>query len=285
MLIGGGIAVFFRKKHYRFHKLRFIYHKNRLYIARGTRSHYNTYMNIFFLIIFANVIISLVSLLGLVTIFSKKLQSKNMVEISVSFAAGVLLSSAFFNILVEALKDRSAHEVFLYTIIGMVFSFFLERFFLWFHHHHEDTHNIHPSALLVIIGDAIHNFIDGLAIAATFIAAPALGITTTLAIAAHEIPQEIADFSILRHSGLSAKRAIQFNFISALTAVIGGIIGFYFFNTFHEVLPLALGFTAGIFIYIASADLIPALHENHSNHKPFIPVLCFLLGILLIYFI
>lgn len=206
-----------------------------------------------------------------------------MVEISVSFAAGVLLSSAFFNILVEALEDRDAHEVLLYTIIGMVVSFLLERFFLWYHHHHEDTHDIHPSALLIIIGDAIHNFIDGFAIAATFIAAPALGITTTLAIAAHEIPQEIADFSILRHSGLSVKRAIQFNFMTALTAVLGGIIGYYFFNTFHDALPLALGFTAGIFIYVASADLIPSLHEKYSNHKSFIPVISFILGITLIY--
>ncbi len=242
-------------------------------------------MNIFFSIVLANVLISLVSLLGLITIFSKKLQSKNMIEISVSFAAGVLLSSAFFSILVEALEERDAHEVLLYTIIGMVISFLLERFFLWFHHHHEDTHDIHPSAVLVIFGDAIHNFIDGFAIAATFIAAPALGVTTTLAIAAHEIPQEIADFSILKHSGLSTKRAIQFNFISALTAVVGGIIGFYFFNVFHNALPLALGFTAGIFIYVASADLIPSLHEKYSNHKSLVPVISFILGIALIYLI
>lgn len=241
-------------------------------------------MNIFFSIILSNTIISLISLLGLITIFSKKFQSKSMIEISVSFAAGVLLSSAFFNILVEALEERDPHEVLFFTIIGMVLSFLLERFFLWFHHHHEDTHDIHPSAFLVIIGDGIHNFIDGFAIAATFIASPALGLTTTLAIAAHEIPQEIADYSILRHSGLSAKRAIQFNFISALTSVAGGIVGFYFFNIFQDTLPLALGFTAGIFIYVASADLIPSLHEKYSHHKSLIPVISFILGIALIYF-
>lgn len=242
-------------------------------------------MNTFLWILLANVIISFISLFGLITIFSKKLQSKKTVEIIVSFAAGVLLSSAFFSILVEALEEQDPHQVLLYTVLGMVLSFLMERFLLWHHHHHDDTHNIHPQAVLIIIGDAIHNFIDGLAIAATFIAAPALGITTTIAIAAHEIPQEIADFSILRHSGLSAKQAIKFNFFSALTAIIGGIVGFYFFSSFAETLPLALGFTAGIFIYVASADLIPALHDNHDKHKPLIPVLSFLLGIFLIYFI
>ncbi len=242
-------------------------------------------MNIFFTILFANLIISFVSLLGLFTLVSKKLQSKKLVEISVSFAAGILLSSAFFSILAEALEEQDAHVVLIYTLIGMILSFLMERFFLFYHHHHEDTHDIHPSAMLVIVGDTIHNFIDGFAIAATFIVAPALGITTTLAIAAHEIPQEIADYSILRHAGLSARRAIQFNFISALTAVIGGIVGFYFFNTFHDVLPLALGFTAGIFIYVASADLIPSLHEKYSNHKSIVPVISFIAGIVIIYLI
>lgn len=240
-------------------------------------------MNIFFSILFSNIIISLISLVGLFTVFSKKLQSKDTVEIIVSFAAGVLLSSAFFSILVEALEQEEAHTVLLYTMVGMVLAFFMERFLLWHHHHHEDTQNIHPRAVLIIIGDAIHNFIDGLSIAATFIAAPTIGITTTLAIAAHEIPQEVADYSILRHSGLTAKQALKFNFFSALTSIIGGIVGFYFFGTFEHALPLALGFTAGIFIYVASADLIPALHDSHSTHKPIIPVLSFLIGIVMIY--
>lgn len=205
-----------------------------------------------------------------------------MVGIFVSFAAGTLLSSAFINILQEALVEGDVYSVLLMTLSGMILSFFLERFFVWHHHHHDDMHNIHPSAILVIVGDAIHNFIDGLAIAATFLASPAIGVATTFAIAAHEIPQEIADFSVLRHSGLGTKKALIYNFYSALTAVFGGIIGYYLVNQFNYMLPLALGFTAGIFIYVASADLIPSLHEDYREGGVLRQVIPFLIGVILI---
>lgn len=233
-------------------------------------------------IIIANSLISLASLSGVVTLASKQLKSKGMTGIFVSFAAGTLLASAFINVLHEALEQGEAYNVLLMTLVGMILSFFLERFFVWHHHHHEDMHNIHPSAYLVIIGDSVHNFIDGLAIAATFIASPAIGWATTLAIAAHEIPQEIADFSILRHSGLSTKKALRLNFFSALTAILGGVIGFYFLNNFTGILPYALGITAGIFIYVASADLIPSLHEEYKSGGVLKQVVPFLIGILLI---
>ncbi|HRN70897.1 MAG TPA: ZIP family metal transporter, partial [Candidatus Woesebacteria bacterium] len=113
-------------------------------------------------------------------------------------------------------------------------------------------------------------------------ASPAIGSATTLAIAAHEIPQEIADFSILRHSGMHTKKALWINFFSALTAVLGGLIGFYFITAFADVLPFALGFTAGIFIYVASADLIPSLHEDYHTGGIIKQVLPFILGIILI---
>lgn len=234
-------------------------------------------------VIVANILISVISFSGVFTLATKTFQTKKYIALFVSFAAGTLLASAFLTVLVEALEHASIENVLLLTLIGMIFSFFLERFFVWHHHHHEDTHNIHPSAWLVIIGDGIHNFIDGMVIAATFVASPAIGWATTLAIAAHEIPQEIADFSILRHSGISTKKALWINFFSALTAVLGGIVGFYFITTFKELLPLALGFTAGIFIYVASADLIPSLHEEHHNENIFKQVVPFILGIALIY--
>ncbi len=233
-------------------------------------------------IIVANTLISLTSLSGVVTLASQQLKSKGMTGVIVSFAAGTLLASAFINILHEALEHGETYTVLLMTLIGMILSFFLERFFVWHHHHHDDMHNIHPSAFLVIIGDTVHNFIDGLAIAATFVASPAMGWATTLAIAAHEIPQEIADFSILRHSGLSTKKALRFNFFSALTAILGGIVGFYFVNSFEGILPYALGITAGIFIYVASADLIPSLHEEYKEGGILKQVVPFLAGVLLI---
>jgi zinc and cadmium transporter len=238
-------------------------------------------MNTLLSIFIANAAVSLLSLVGVFTLSLQKHQRK-LTQYFVSFAAGVLLSSAFLNIIHEALEDQEPFPILLTILIGMSFSFLMERFVLWFHHH-DDTHQIHPSAYLVIIGDAIHNFIDGLAIAATFLVNPAVGVATTFAVAAHEIPQEIADFSILTHSGFSKKRALLVNFLSALTAVIGGFIGYYFFNSFVTVLPYALAVSGGIFIYVATADLIPALHEEHSKIKPFQQVYPFILGILLMY--
>lgn len=239
-------------------------------------------MSPFVSILIANLLISLVSFSGVLTLATKTLQSKKFIGIFVSFAAGTLLASAFINILHEALEHGEVYTVLLLTLCGMIFSFFLERFFVWHHHHHEEMHNIKPSAWLVIIGDGIHNFVDGLAIAATFVASPAIGWATTLAIAAHEIPQEIADFSVLRHSGVNTNKALWLNFFSALTAVLGGIVGFYFIHSFEGMLPLALGFTAGIFIYVASADLIPSLHEDHHEGGILKQVLPFVLGIILI---
>lgn len=233
-------------------------------------------------ILVANLFISLVSFSGVMTLASQKLRSKQMVNLIVSFAAGTLLASAFINVLYEALEHGVIYNVLLLTLAGMIFSFFLERFFVWHHHHHEETHNIKPSAWLVVVGDAIHNFVDGLAIAATFVASPAIGWATTIAIAAHEIPQEIADFTVLRHSGVSTKKALWINFVSALTAILGGVVGFYFMHSFEELLPLALGFTAGIFIYVASADLIPSLHEEHHEKNTLKQVIPFILGIALI---
>lgn len=205
-----------------------------------------------------------------------------MVGVFVSFAAGTLLTSAFVNILHEALEGGEIYPVLLLTLSGMIFSFFLERFFVWHHHHHEDMHNMEPSAWLVIIGDGVHNFIDGLAIAATFVASPLIGWATTLAVAAHEIPQEIADFSVLRHSGVKVKRALWLNFLSALTAILGGIVGFYSIQQFDNILPLALGFTAGIFIYLSSADLIPSLHEEYHSGGIIRQVVPFVIGVIMI---
>lgn len=200
----------------------------------------------------------------------------------VSFAAGVLIATAFMNILSEALHEGETSAILFITLMGIIFSFLMERFVLWYHHHHNDMHNIKPSAYLVIVGDTIHNFIDGIAIAATFSVSVPLGIITTLAIISHELPQEIADFMILVRSGFSRQKALMYNFLTALTAVIGGVIGVYMVNTFTSALPFALALTAGIFIYISAADLIPELHEDHDRNKPIQQVIPFLFGIALI---
>lgn len=238
-------------------------------------------MNLFLQIFVANVIISFISFAGVITLASKKLNEKSTAALLVSFAAGVMLATALINILPEALDSLPIKSGLHWFMFGIVGAFFLERFLLWYHHHHEDTHNINPTATLVIVGDGIHNAIDGLAIAATFIANPALGIAATVAIAAHEIPQEIADFSILRHCGMSRNKALLWNFISALTAVVGGVIGYYIFRESLATVGYALGFTAGIFLYVAVADLIPELHHPKTARHWIPQTIFFVLGILL----
>jgi len=243
-------------------------------------------MNILYSIIFANIVISLISLIGGISFFSKKFFSKTKIPYLVAFAAGVILTTVFFDLLPESF--HTAEEVgyqgniFAPAFFGVLFSFFIERFVVWFHHH-ESTHGIKPTIFLITIGDLIHNFIDGLTIAGTFIANPVLGVSTTIAIAAHEIPQEISDFSLYLHSGLSKTKALLLNFFSAITAVFGGIIGFYFLNSLKYGLPIILSFSSGIFIYIAGSDLIPGLHKDFSEQRKWIQTIPLILGIILMY--
>lgn len=237
-----------------------------------------------FWIILLNSAISLISLIGVSTFLIKYLRKSQFSGFVISFSAGVLLSSAFLNMLTEAV-DESNGSILIYALFGMVIGFLMERSMLWYHHHHSETHNIKPTASIVLLGDAIHNFIDGLAIAATAVISPQSAIVMTIGIAAHEIPQEFADFMILVHSGMKRKTALFYNFISALTAIFGGIAGYFFINRFHYLLPVALALTGGTFIYIAAADLIPSLHENYHKNKSRNQTFAFLLGIFLIYFL
>jgi len=218
----------------------------------------------------------------------KKLLTKNIIPYLVSFAAGVILTTSFMDLFPEALEQAEELgldlNIFLPAFLGVVLSFFIERFLLWFHHH-EHTHGMKPTVFLITIGDGIHNLIDGITIAATYLANPALGIITTIAIAVHEIPQEIADFSILIHSGLSKKNALIINLLSAVTAIIGGILGYYFLHNFKFGLPVLLSFSAGIFIYISCSDLIPDLHRDYKEQKKWVQVMPFIVGIILMYFL
>jgi zinc and cadmium transporter len=239
-------------------------------------------MNILVKIIVANTIISLISLTGVFALSFKNLNKKSVTGLLVSFAAGVLLATAVLNILPEALEGLPITTGLVWFMYGIICAFLLERFLLWYHHHHEDTHDINPTATLILIGDGIHNFIDGLAIAAAFVVNPVLGLTTTFAVAAHEIPQEIADYSILRHCGMSKQKALTWNLISALTAVVGGIVGFYLFKESFELVYFALALTAGIFLYVAAADLIPELHNHRTSNDWFPQTLLFIVGVVLV---
>ena len=199
----------------------------------------------------------------------------------INFAAGVLIAVAFLDLFPEALEVAGRANVFIPTLLGFVGFFFAERFIQLFHHHH--GHGEKPTTLLVIAGDGVHNFIDGVVITASFLTSTSLGITTSLAVAAHEIPQEIADMGILLANGLSKRKALLLNFLSALTALVGALVAFYFSQFVEDNLYIFLSVTAGFFIYISASDLIPQIHEKYLENKKFSQVSLFVLGIVAVF--
>jgi zinc and cadmium transporter len=160
----------------------------------------------------------------------------------------------------------------------------MEKIIHWHHHHagSEKEHH-HPLGTLTLVGDGFHNFFDGVAIAAAFIVNVPLGITTTIAIALHEIPQEMGDYGLLLYSGYSRAKALAFNFVSALAAVAGGVLFFFFSNSVAHLESYALAFTGGMFIYIAGADLLPEIHKERDAKKSAVQLVLMLLGSALIW--
>ncbi len=214
-------------------------------------------------IIIFTIIGSILSLIGGVFLLLKKHLTESFILYLTSFAAGVLLATAFIDLFPEATKESTnISMIFVYALSGMVVFFILERFLFWFHHHHETEKDIKPSVLFIMLGDSIHNFIDGVAIASSFLVGFPLGMMTALAVAAHEIPQEIADFSVLLSQRVSKLKTLLFNGLSALTSLVGAVMTFYLSDQIRPLLPFVIAFTAGMFIYIASSDLIPELHKS-----------------------
>jgi zinc and cadmium transporter len=216
----------------------------------------------------ATLLVSAVSLVGIVFFVTDWNERRAM--LFVSFAAGVLLATAFLKLLPEAIEHHAGDgNVFAAALVAMAGFFLLERVLLGFHEHHEHERHEHPrrtpaSGYLILIGDSLHNFIDGVVIAATFLVSPGLGVATTLAVAAHEIPQEIADYGILLNSKFRRSSALLLNFLSGLAAVLGALWCWWFEGMLQEHLGWVMSATAGMFIYIAGADLMPELH--HSKH-------------------
>ncbi|KXK10704.1 MAG: Zinc transporter ZupT [Microgenomates bacterium OLB23] len=229
-------------------------------------------------IILANLAVSLVSFVGLATLVNKSFFFTKNVHLLVSFAAGVMLSAAFFDILPEALEHMDLHDGLKLVFWSIIGAFIVEKL-LWHHHHHNDTHGTKPTTYLVLLGDTLHNFVDGLAIAASFMVNPLLGITTTAAILAHEIPQELADFAVLISTGVARKKALLLNFVSALAAVLGGIVGYYFLAGTENLTHQTLAVAGGVFVYIAAADLIPELHREQKDGNLFSHIVPLLFGV------
>ena len=240
-------------------------------------------MSTFTYIILFTLLGSVFSLIGgIILVYKKKLVLK-ISHFLASFAAGTLLGAAFFDLLPEALNEGEIQTILFWVLAGILVFFLLERFIHWFHHHHEHLHKETPPTIpLVIFGDSVHNFIDGVAIAATFLTSIPLGIVTTLAVATHEIPQEIGDLGILLHRGLAKKKVLFFNFASALTALLGAIATFLLGEALANILPTLLAITAGFFIYIAASDLIPEIHHENRKGFAFIESMLLLIGVLTI---
>ena len=223
-------------------------------------------------------LVSVVSLIGIFTIGIKSKLFDRILILLVGFAAGGLMGGAFLHLLPEAIAEGGVERVFLYTLIGFTLFFLMERYLYW-RHCHEGKCDIHVFTYLNLIGDGIHNFTDGLIIAASFVADVRLGMVTTLAVIFHEVPQEIGDFGILVYGGFSKRKALLSNFLCALCAFLGAIAGYILANITRNMLFFLLSFTAGGFIYIAASDLIPELHKQKSTKRANVAFLAFILGL------
>lgn len=227
---------------------------------------------------------SIFSLIGGVFLLWKRELTEKVSHLLISFAAGTLLGTAFFDLMPEASASLDIEIVSLFTLLGFLFFFLLERSIHWIHHHqHQHTGDTKPTVALINIGDAVHNSIDGVVIAATFLVNIPLGIITSIAVAVHEIPQEIGDFAVMLNRGVKPRKVLLYNLLGATSAIIAALITFIFGSNTQEILPYIISLTAGFFIYISASDLIPEIHEKNKRGFAFIESLCLILGILVIW--
>lgn len=214
-------------------------------------------------IIISSLLGSIIAVAGasLLLFFPDKVR-KSLVPCLVSYATGTLLGAAFLGMIPHALELAQASFVLATVLIGIILFFLLEKLVLW-HHCHEEKCEVHGSAgTLLLVGDAFHNFIDGVVIAAAFITSIPFGVATALAVIAHEVPQEIGDFGVLLDSGYSKKKAVIYNLLSSVSTVPGAMIAYFYLRTSQVIVPYILALSAASFIYIAIADLIPSLHKR-----------------------
>ncbi|MEI8339664.1 MAG: ZIP family metal transporter [bacterium] len=240
----------------------------------------------------AVVLVSFLSLLGIVFFFIKEAWLKRLIFVLISVSVGSLFGDAFIHLLPESLKSISGTSAASFVLIGLLIFFILEKFVHWRHEHGDDleeteTHHeegehcekVQPVGYVVLLGDGVHNFIDGVIIAVSFLAGPAVGWATTLAVVLHEIPQELGHFAILIHSGFSKTKALFYNFVSALTAILGAVVTLVFVEKVTSAIPYLLALAVGGFIYIAGSDLVPQLHKKTGIKDSFVQLISILIGV------
>src|SRR3989339_380268 len=222
---------------------------------------------------------SIDSLLGFLLLLSRYLR-----RLSLSLTRKAMpssLVSRILHLILESYESLQSEVFFSYILVGFMLFFFIEKGLHWHHYHHTGKCHDHVAGELNLLGDAVHNLLDGLVIAASFQVSLAVGLASTVAVALHEIPQEIGDFGILLYSGFSRTKALFYNFLSALFAIFGAVLGLVFLK--EESVLTFLPIIAGGFIYIAASDLVPELHKEKNINKSFLSLVFFLLGILVMY--
>ena len=230
-------------------------------------------------------IVSLISFIGLLTLSINIERLKKILLYMVSFSAGALFGDVFIHLLPEAVEESGfGLNISIYIMSGIGLSFIIEKFIHWRHCHIPASEDhIHPFALMNLYGDGVHNFIDGLIIAASYLVSIPVGIATTLAVILHEIPSEIGDFGVLLHGGFSKGKALFYNFLTALTAVLGAIVSLLISSYVENITVFLIPFAAGGFIYIAGSDLIPELHKEVEVKKSLLQFIAIVLGVLVMF--
>lgn len=262
-------------------------------------------MSILLLIVIFTAIGGILSVMaaGVFLLLSEQ-QRQNVLPHGISFAVGALLTGAFCGLIPHAFEAVAVEDMSRLSstiLIGILLFFMLEKLLVWRHchshaceahgeeshddHHDHNHHNDHGrrvAGMFIILGDSIHNFVDGVLIGAAFLTDPQLGMVTSLAVAAHEIPQEVGDFAILLHSGYTRGKALLYNMLASLTTVIGGVLAYFSLGDLHHILPYFLTLAASSFIYIAVADLIPSLHHKTDTKTSLQQIGFILAGVVLI---
>lgn len=226
-------------------------------------------------------IVSIISLAGIFTLSINEKRLKTILIYFISFSAGALFGDTFIHLLPEVAEETGFTLISsIYVLTGIIISFAVEKIICWRHCHMPITKkHVHPFAYMNLLGDCVHNFIDGMILGGSFLVSIPVGIATTVAIVLHEIPQEIGDFGVLLHGGFSKGKAIYLNFLTALTAIVGVVFSLILNNYVGGANNFLVPFAAGSFIYIAGSDLIPELHKEIGFRKSLFQILAFVGGI------